>query len=254
MERIILLDEIKNYEEIKDFDHVYLGNEFCQNLIPPLSKFKLQIKKLKDKDFSFVSPFVTDKGMGKLEKIFKYLNVTYNKPEVIVNDLGVLYFLHKNYPKIKKVFGRLLYPNVFLKPKDEIIKIKSKSIIDLFMKYKIDRYELSVKNADLTLKTLEKQVNSEELFKNLQFSFYYPYFPISVTRKCKMRIQKEFNDYGPCQYKCKGNLFEIRYPNQLCRHALVDDILYMKGNTYFIKGKKLTNTSKLISRLVFQVL
>ena len=142
MERIILLDKVKNYQEIKDFDRVYLGNEFCQNLIPTLSDFKLQVKKIKDKDFSFVTPFVIDKNISKLERIFKYLDKEYDEPEVIVNDLGILYLLHENYPKIKKVFGRILYPNIFLKPKDEIIKIKSKSTIELFKKYNIDNYLL----------------------------------------------------------------------------------------------------------------
>jgi hypothetical protein len=90
-------------------DRLYFGTEFCVNLIPSremvarrcAAALKAGVK------ITFVTPFVTGEGLGKLSDIFEFLD-TLDDVEVVFNDWGVFMLLRERYRRIHPVLGRLL--------------------------------------------------------------------------------------------------------------------------------------------------
>lgn len=107
---------LKNILKLKDgpihtniFDRVYFGNEICENLIPQLKSVERAYELLNSKniDLTFVSPYVSYKGIQQLKPIFSFLNAL-SDIEVVVNDYAILYLINEHFPNLKPVLGRLL--------------------------------------------------------------------------------------------------------------------------------------------------
>jgi hypothetical protein len=86
---------------------VYLGNEFCENLILSRRELLGALSLLEEIGLhaSLVTPMVADRGMAKLAPLFSVLAPG---TEVIVNDWGVLRHLRMRFPELVPVAGRLL--------------------------------------------------------------------------------------------------------------------------------------------------
>jgi len=89
-------------------DKVRFGSEFCEWKIPSLAELEKAFMLVKDggKDFTYVTPRVSDSGIGKLVRQLDFLN---GKGEigVVMNDLGVLNILGR-YPNLIPHLGRQL--------------------------------------------------------------------------------------------------------------------------------------------------
>ena len=109
LERALFTNRFENIK--KDIDRIYFGNEFCENLIPTISTLKkiYLSAKVQNKKFTFVTPFVTEYGLKRLSEIFLWLKKRETECEIVVNDWGVLEYLHR---ELKGYFelslGRLL--------------------------------------------------------------------------------------------------------------------------------------------------
>lgn len=92
------------------YKRLYYGQEFCERLMPSeadlmtVSEF---VSLNRVNSFSFVTPFVTEKGYEKLTGLVPLLDKLFPGCEVVVNDWGVFsYFMeHGGHPV---VLGRLL--------------------------------------------------------------------------------------------------------------------------------------------------
>ena len=84
-------------KENRSFSRIYFGNEFCENLTPEVNELKNIFKIIEKKsiNFSFVTPWSTDRGIKKLEKIFDFLPAGKSDfirdvfPKMLENDLGL---------------------------------------------------------------------------------------------------------------------------------------------------------------------
>src|SRR3989338_9441650 len=102
IERAIFTNEHEQYD-VTPYQRIYFGNEFCENNFLSLERVKkiIAFAKVNHKKITFVTPFVTDKG---LKMIKTFLAVLPPQTEVVFNDYGVLSLLDGFTP----VFGRIL--------------------------------------------------------------------------------------------------------------------------------------------------
>jgi hypothetical protein len=86
---------------------VYLGNEFCENLILSRRELLRALAGLEERglEASLATPMPSDGGIERLARLFEVLPAG---TEVIVNDWGVLRLLRKRFPDLVPVAGRLL--------------------------------------------------------------------------------------------------------------------------------------------------
>ena len=241
----------------KDADRIYFGNEFCENLIPDLrvlKKWYLFSRKEK-KDFSFVTPFVTNRGLKKLKELFGFLD-SRNGVEVIFNDWGVFYFLKHHFKNLIPVLGRLLTKqrrdprilSVLLNKQKKITCFignnKTKHIFSckkappptLF-----EHFQSSIINVPVFQKFLInngiKRVEIDNMIWKMKInipaeigvSVYFPYGYISTTRRCwELTL-----GYNPCKKECKKYF--------LCfKDASLPAPFYSIGNTVFYKSRVLS--------------
>ena len=89
-------------------DRVRFGPEFCEVKIPSLPELQkaYKIAEKYGKEFVYMTPRVTDKGIRRLKEHFEFLNAA-GDVSVVVNDLGALRVLTA-YPRLKPILGRQL--------------------------------------------------------------------------------------------------------------------------------------------------
>lgn len=123
--------------------------------------------------FTFVTPYVGDKMLEKLDESLAYLNeLSIKNPiEVVVNDYGVLRLLSTKYTNIKPVFWRLIH------------KLLKTPLIDTFW-YEVHPGGELIKNKS----EQEKQKLKDEIVK-WQLKFYNSSeVSLSVYRNFKKKI------------------------------------------------------------------
>jgi hypothetical protein len=241
------------------FRRLYFGAEFCQRLIPSPRQLKkvLQFCRVKNIEFSLVTPLVTNEGLTKLKSLFKIISQFEGEKEVVVNDWGLLRFLTNNYPIFSLVLGRLLnkqkrdprikqfWPKWPREAKKYFKLALGESLFTtgLFKSFKLNRIEL-----DNLLQGIKRQ--------NFQpkASLYYPFVYLSTTRYCLTAMafsQESFKRKTSffCNKDCRKHRFFFTSEDMPVK-------IYLIGNTQFIKNEKLPNNQKLkslnIDRLVYK--
>lgn len=276
IEKAIHITNLKNLRYFKknEFDRIYWGVEFCQNLIPTIQDTEKILGFVRENNlkFSLVSPFVTEYGLKRLRSIFYWLNKKKVNCEIIVNDWGVLECLHGEFKRLfEPVFGRLLVrqqrdpamKEVLEKQPPFAVKGKDKKIRIIVHRPPSKFYQQGIKasyvNSNLFQGFLSKfgirRVELNNLIQGLNLkeirfkkSIYNPFVHISTTRFCPMetRYQKIYR-INVCKKECQS------YYGILCNKA-VPAIIYKRGNTTFYKNPlDINNSSYLdIDRVVFQ--
>ena len=242
----------------KKYTRLYFGNEFCERLISTKEELGYIIDFVKKNDIklSFVTPYVTNKGIEKLEHLLELLNEKLPDSEIIINDYGTLEVMQENKLKLKPVLGRLLTKqkrgpriinimNKLPKPAIEHFR-KSNAEVPIFqeflMKNHFERVEL-----DNLLQGVEDDFSESKI----KASLYYPYAYVTTTRFCLTAICNKKDDIpgiNPCKKECK-----IYGPFKLTNKNMPVPLL-LKGNTQFFENKKLPKDleRKGINRLVFE--
>jgi hypothetical protein len=276
IEKTIHITNLKNlrYYNKNEYQRIYWGVEFCQNLIPTIQDTDeiLRFINKNNLKFSLVSPFVTEYGLNKLKRIFSWLNKKKIKCEVIVNDWGVLQCLHTEFSRLfEPVFGRLLVrqqrdpamKRVLEKQPIFPIKGKDGKIRIIVHRPPSQRYQEGIKASYVNSKLLQdflskfwiKRIELNNLIQGLSLngigfkkSIYSPFVNISTTRFCPMqnRHQKIYR-INVCQRECQ-KYYEI------LRNKAIPKIIYKRGNTTFYKNPlNIKEISSLdIDRLVVQ--
>lgn len=274
MEKAIHITKVKNLKYLKkgEYQRIYWGSEFCQNLIPNLTDTE-KILKFAQKNsirFSFVSPFVTEYGLKKLKRIFSWLKKA--KCEIVVNDWGILWHLHSGFSNyFEIVLGRLLVRQqrnpamirIVKKQPPFAIRSKDGKISIITHKPPSEQYQTGMKTSCVNSPSFQvlaskfgiKRVELNNLIQGLNLegiklkkSLYTPYVHISTTRFCPMesRFQKIFR-INVCHKECQ-EYYDI------LRNKGVPKVIYKRGSTTFYKNfldiKKITKSG--IDRIVFQ--
>jgi len=179
----------------KKYTRLYFGIEFCERLIPTTGELDYVINFVKENNIklSFVTPYVPDEGMDKLEPLLELLNEKLLGSEVIINDFGTLELMQEKNLQLKPVLGRLLTKqkrgpriiNIMDKlPKTAIEHFrKSNAEVPIFQEFLIknnfDRVELD---------NLLQGIGDDFSKSQIKASLYYPYAYVTTTRYCLLSI------------------------------------------------------------------
>lgn len=225
-----------------EISRLYLGNEFCDRLIPNRNQFQQSINEIQQAGIplSLVTPAVSDKAMKKLTPAFEALETG---SEVIVNDWGVLRVINKHYPDLVPVAGRQLCKMI----KDP--RLPSRQWIELYpsgvqgaqfqkllLKFGIDRIELDA-----------PPFVQPEFFKNpnIKQSVYTRQGYATRGRICKIGCMhldsaSKFAAGHGCQMEC------LKIVGAMTRTGNVsgsDLSTYQRGNTLFYKHSEAMDNS-----------
>ena len=61
-------------EDESEYNRIYIGEEFCENLIPTIIDVKKILSKFPNKKFSLLTPPLTDYGIKKISQIIRKIN------------------------------------------------------------------------------------------------------------------------------------------------------------------------------------
>ncbi len=255
------------------FARIYFGTEFCQNLIPSVEDLEkaINFSRMEGLRFTFVTPFVTEKGLCRLDHAFHFLKRRLEDCEVVVNDWGVLEVLSKKYKTFKPVLGRLLtrqnrdpaVARIFRKQVPYVIKDADGKLGILLHIPPGKLYQRGVKSSYVNTFSVysflaKLNVGRIELnnliqgvdFEGLKFkvSLYTPFVNISTTRFCPMetRLQKTYR-INVCKKECQ------RYYDRLKYNAGAT-VIYKRGNTLFYRNpiRLRTLNKEIVDRIIFQ--
>ena len=246
---------LKYYQ--KDFTRIYFGQEFCERLLP--SKDELEklcvFSKKEGVPLTLVTPYVTDKGLLKLEKLIDLFAEKMPGSEVVFNDWGVFQFIEENHLDVRLVLGRLLNKQ---KRGPRIT-----NIIDQVPKETREYYTGASLDVSATAEFLKKKgilrvefdnllqgLNMTGLDPEIKRSLYLPYLFISTTRFClTANCDKEDQGVGvmPCRMECKKYTFNLNNP-------VMKTPLIRKGNTVFVVNENIPDVVSKgeVDRIVIQ--
>lgn len=249
----------------------YLGNEFCQYLIPARESFSKVCRELRERGLAitFLTPPVTDAGLDKLRPLFAWLAAQANGAEVVFNDWGTLQVLHEEFDALRPVRGRLLNktmrdPRVTplynapdapegIRASMQPDGLEMPSLQRLLRRYGVETVELDILLQDSTsdLRRLPFQV-----------AFYFPYGFVTTGRQCMigalhLEESERFRPMQRCQHECRLYLTEHRFVGT----TLPTDgtAFYQRGNTFFycpdtevLEGFLLGAEARGVSRVIYQ--
>lgn len=235
MEKGIKIDLLNNKipKNYNTYQWVYIGSEFCENLLPLfLNKLHL-INKLQSKKLCLQTPIITEKSISILKKIIlKLMDMHFKDIEISCNDLGTLKILEEIGYKGNISFGRYLTKIIFSCSDNKIKLYDKNSLLFFYKKYKIKRYEISM----FPDKIITNFTSYRNYIKNINFSFFFPYEYITTTRLCifidKLYFPETKIKTVDCEYQClkktdkfkNNNIFF--YTNSLFRfHKINESII-----------------------------
>ena len=258
IEKAIYISNLKNlkYFQKSRYQRIYWGVEFCQNLIPTLADTEKALKVIK-KDrlkFTFVTPFVTEWGLKRLSEIFLWFKKRETSCEVVVNDWGILEYLHSEFKGYFELsLGRLLVrqqrdptmKRVVEKQLPFAVKAKDGKIRIIVHKVPDKQYQAGIRASYVNSPFLAgflskfgiKRVELNNLIQGLNLegikfkkSIYTPFVNISTGRFCPMesRFQKIYR-INVCRKECQ------RYYDIL-RNRAIPKMIYKRGNTTFYRN------------------
>jgi hypothetical protein len=224
MEQSLFISKIANLKYWnQEFSRLYFGMEFCERLLPPPSQLKktLSFVQENDLDFTLVSPYVTNSGLKKVEKLILILSELKPGSEIVFNDWGVFHLLkEENYP-LKPVLGRLLNK---MKRGPRIVNVKDgipPTSLEYFMTPNLSIPEIQdfLINNNITrieFDNLLQSLNLNDITNNLHLSLYLPFAYISTTRFCLMPSITDTQEMKigvlPCKRECQQYAFSLFNP------------------------------------------
>jgi len=204
-------------------DLIYLGSEFCQNLLPGPEEFGRALKAFK-KPVVLVTPFMSDRLLKNIETIILKYSGRDNKLEIVANDLGLIDLVRNKYASKAQIsLGRILCDTL-------------KSSGDTF----IAKY--LAENGITRIEADSPDVASRYgQFGGVSCTYHIPYSYMGVTRFCpweKCWVDKK------CRYSCLG-------ADKKLTSRLIPQPLHLIGCGYFVSGGKPAKTRN-IDRIIYQ--
>lgn len=234
-QKAILVDEYSLKDiSLDEYDVVYYGDEFCQNIIPSYEGLVNVKKIIGDKPLVLLTPYVTNVGLEKIKQLLQEDAPHNIIAELVVNDLGVLDMVHKEGFSLSVNLGRLLTKFIFREKRN--MSVNNEFVRKLLEKNGVQSYEIGAVNDQVIL--------PEEVPLHL----YSSYFPLATTRRCLMGFPNgAIESFDKCNYSCKGKLYEAQNP-------AIKNRLLIKGNTYFLKHSGMPNIPGNCSRIIYHPL
>lgn len=200
-------NKYSSIEDIKNYDIIYLGSEFCQNLMP--TEYEI-IKSLNCgfKKIVLFVPFLTQEHFKKYSKFIKLVLEKFNeKIEISTSDLGIIDYMNRKFPSAVKNISRPLSIE-FVRMKDEILKKIMKEL-------KINAVE-----------TDEKIFANKLISCGIKFHIHTSYGFVALQRHCL--FIKKISDN--CLNICLNQEIKLKVPYS--KH-----FTYARNNVYLKKIK-----------------
>lgn len=247
------------------FSRLYLGDEFCQHLIPSPAQIDRALQRIQPQRmaFSLVTPYVTDEGIGRLRDLFSHLDTHCPQAEVIVNDWGALRLLRRESLSLTPVLGRLLNKMTrdlslsppegrpFVPPAASRALRRSALALPSYQRFLA---ELGIQRAEFDLPPQGLDLAGMDL----KLSLHLPYGYVTTGRACPIGSLErpkgeKFRPTERCSAACQQYAVEL-YPSSSVR-------LFYRGNTVFYRYSQemvrevlaLAREGK-VDRIVFQPL
>ncbi|MFH0914636.1 MAG: hypothetical protein V1849_05075, partial [Chloroflexota bacterium] len=241
MEYAIYVSKIKNLKYAdENFTRLYYGAEFCQNLLPTPRELRRVLDFLQGRDFTLVTPYVTEDGLQKLDVLFRLLAEARPDSEVVFSDWGVLRLLREKYPTLIPVLGRLLNK---MKRDSRLM-----TVLDKVPSQSQEYFRGSSLSVPLFRRFLREQgvkrVEFDNVLQGIDFNFdgisvslYMPYAYITTTRACLVNAcdqpeKRELVGIFPCKKECQEYTFYLE-------SRVMPAPLIRQGNTIFLKNEAL---------------
>lgn len=221
---------------------LYYGHEFCERLLPSRAELRAVCAAASGRGITFVTPYVTERGLGRLRGLLEALGEACAGAEVVFNDWGTLRLIETEFPGLRPVLGRLLHkmkrgPRLAALADafgDETAAYFRTCSLDVplyqrFLRSKgVERVEL-----DNVLQGIALDLGTS----GLRASLYTPYGYIATTRLClaascdQHGMEDEVGVFG-CRKECRRFTFEIAQHGSPVKQ-------YRKGNTVFFENARL---------------
>jgi hypothetical protein len=230
-EKAFFLGENMRELDHGEFGYLYIGNEFCERLLPSLTELDEAVslyipKKLK---LALVTPYLTDRGIDMFVKAIDFMQKKSVDCELVVNDLGALRMLQGHHRKHKLILGRILvsqYLSILHSRQDK--KGLNCSFPENFLFFlKANNVSCLEFNNYYHLACVQEQV------KGFGFGchIYYPFEYLTTSRYCGYVESVPFYMHSAtqdCGKRCKKYI-------AFKKSRLLGGKVIIKGNTHFIK-------------------
>jgi len=248
MEQALYISRIEKLTYFTDdFSRLYFGQEFCERLMPSEKQLGQAISFARNNGigFTFVTPYVTNRGLERLEDLIGYVGRHAPESEIVFNDWGVFQFLHLEARGLTPVLGRLLNKT---KRGPRIMHI-----IDKVPEETRAFYQGSNLDVPEACRFLRRQgifrVEYDNALQGTRFagtpgdihkSLYMPYAFVSSSRFCLTACcdDPEQSDYVgiiPCGRECRSYTFTLFNP-------VMGLPLIRRGNTVFFLNERIPDS------------
>ena len=233
-------------------NRIYFGSEFCDFLLPRPGDIDrlLDIKKIRNVDFSIVTPYFNERSLSRLKELLAYLYKKSPANEVVINDWGAFDLITERFPGFQVILGRILS-----KQKRGFFVSRSSGkkqlIRDLLLKKNdVTHLRSSILQNDYLMRFIAergiKRIALDNCLQGIDYpgknsvniDLYYPYVYVTTSNYCltqahsKNFIAKNMS----CDKAClKGDAPAM----EICGQKM-----YLKGNTQFYYNDDLAFVKK----------
>jgi len=246
MEQAVFISKVENLKYFRPhFSRLYFGNEFCEQLIPSVAELARVLDFVSENslDFTFVTPYVTDNGLRRLEILLQVIAQKRPGSEVVFNDYGVLRILCSRYSGLEPVMGRLLNrmkrgPRLMM-----VIDKLPRTTVEYFQSSNLTVPAFSKFLNDNGVKRVEMDNVLQDFafsLESLSASLYLPFAYVTTTRlclanSCDVPEREELIGVFPCQRECQKYTFYLK-------SEIMPVMLIRKGNTIFFENRALPDS------------
>ena len=254
MEYAIFISKVGNLKYCdQSFSRLYFGNEFCQYLLPTRQELEEALDFACSLDFTFVTPYVTDEGLAKLEPLFDLVLQRNSGSEVVFNDWGVFSVLREQYPSFEPVMVRLLNkmkrgPRLMTVldrvPEDTIEYFRGSNLSVPLFRHFLRENGVKRVEFDNVLQGIDFD------FEGMELSLYMPFAYVTTTRACLVNAcdipeKRELVGIFPCQRECQKYIFYLE-------SEVMPVTLVRRGNTLFFKNEEIPQGLSRVGRVVVE--
>ncbi len=250
MERAVLVSRAPLLDTLDwtGYDRLYLGNGYCQRLIPTPDQLRSALDRADDAHIplTLVTPPVTDNGLDDLGPV---LDLLPKGAEVVANDWGVI-DLVAEAGRLQPVVGGLLHKQ---KRGPRIMMAKDLLPPEAWDRFRTSNMDVVAMREILALYGI-KRVEVENPFQGVSLdlaggekplfgSLHHPYVCVTMSRYCLLALastRQGLPEWGiyPCSRMCTNSSFQLDHPT-------MGVPLYLKGCAVFVKNDALPGDKEL---------
>ncbi len=106
----VFCDSCLDREISLNLTRLYIGDEFCPHRLPDLKQLDTVFAFTEENRLALtvLTPPLSDREMERYTPLFDVLSRSKKNIEIVVNDMGMILFLQKEFPSLQLAAGRLL--------------------------------------------------------------------------------------------------------------------------------------------------